>query len=48
VIRERCIKFLNVKIKALGHDVVTKDAEEYLITQCKKVLQVTILYLSRK
>ncbi|KAJ9601059.1 hypothetical protein L9F63_000794 [Diploptera punctata] len=39
VIRERCIKFLTVKIKALGHDVITKDAEEFLITECKKVLQ---------
>ncbi|KDR14692.1 Apoptosis inhibitor 5, partial [Zootermopsis nevadensis] len=39
LIRERCIKFLTVKIKALGHDVITKDAEEHLISECKKVLQ---------
>ncbi|PSN40191.1 Apoptosis inhibitor 5 [Blattella germanica] len=39
LIRERCIKFLTVKIKALGHDVITKDAEELLISECKKVLQ---------
>jgi hypothetical protein len=47
LIRERCIKFLTVKIKALGHDVITKDAEELLISECKKVLQVmTILILN--
>lgn len=40
LIRERCIKFLTVKIKALGHDIITKDAEEHLISECKKVLQV--------
>jgi hypothetical protein len=40
LIRERCIKFLTVKIKSLGHDVITKDAEDVLISECKKVLQV--------
>jgi hypothetical protein len=40
LIRERCIKFLTVKIIALGHDIITKDAEEHLISECKKVLQV--------
>lgn len=39
LIRERCIKFLTVKIKSLGHDVITKDAEDVLISECKKVLQ---------
>jgi hypothetical protein len=45
LIRERCIKFLTVKIKTLGHDVITKDAEEVLISECKKVLQVMICFL---
>jgi len=40
LVRERCIKFLTVKIKSLGHDIITKDAEELLISECKKVLQV--------
>lgn len=38
--RERCIKFLGTKLKALGHSVITKDAEDLLIAECKKVLQV--------
>lgn len=37
--RERCIKFLGSKLKALGHSVITKDAEDLLIVECKKVLQ---------
>lgn len=40
LVRERCIKFLTVKIKSIGHDIITKDAEELLISECKKVLQV--------
>lgn len=39
-IRERCMKFLSTKIKSLGHDVINKDAEDFLIAECKKVLQV--------
>lgn len=37
--RERCIKFLATKLKAVGHDVITKEPEDLLITECKKVLQ---------
>lgn len=37
--RERCLKFLATKVKSLGHDVINKDSEEYLIAECKKVLQ---------
>nr|CAD7577920.1 unnamed protein product [Timema californicum] len=39
LIRERCIKFVTSKIKSLGHEVITKEVEDYLITECKKVLQ---------
>lgn len=39
-IREKCIKFLSTKLKIVGKDVVTKEAEDTLITECKKVLQV--------
>ncbi|XP_075235301.1 apoptosis inhibitor cassowary [Lycorma delicatula] len=38
-VRERCLKFLSVKLKALGHDVINKGAEDYLISESKKVLQ---------
>lgn len=38
--RERCIKFLATKLKAIGHDVITKEPEDLLISECKKVLQV--------
>ncbi|XP_011064219.1 PREDICTED: LOW QUALITY PROTEIN: apoptosis inhibitor 5 [Acromyrmex echinatior] len=38
--RERCIKFLAIKLKAIGHDIITKEPEDLLIVECKKVLQV--------
>ncbi|XP_033216197.1 apoptosis inhibitor 5 [Belonocnema kinseyi] len=37
--RERCIKFLATKLKAIGHSVIAKDSEDLLIAECKKVLQ---------
>lgn len=40
IVRERCLKFLTVKLKALGHDVINKEAEDFMIAECKKVLQV--------
>ncbi|XP_034937056.1 apoptosis inhibitor 5 [Chelonus insularis] len=36
--RDCCIKFLATKLKALGHDVITKEPEDLLIVECKKVL----------
>ncbi|XP_026466555.1 apoptosis inhibitor 5 homolog [Ctenocephalides felis] len=39
IVRERCIKFLSTKIKQLGSDILTKDIEDQLIENCKKVLQ---------
>ncbi|KAG5332206.1 API5A inhibitor, partial [Acromyrmex heyeri] len=40
--RERCIKFLAIKLKAIGHDIITKEPEDLLIVECKKVLQSQI------
>ncbi|KAI4489840.1 hypothetical protein M0804_004022 [Polistes exclamans] len=37
--RERCIKFLATKLRAIGHDIITKEPEDLLISECKKVLQ---------
>jgi len=44
--RERCIKFLATKLKAIGHDVITKEPEDLLIAECKKVLQVSFCQFS--
>ncbi|XP_039294659.1 apoptosis inhibitor 5 [Nilaparvata lugens] len=38
-VRDRCMKFLGGKLKALGHEVVNREAEDYLIAEAKKVLQ---------
>lgn len=45
-IRERCIKFLGSKLKSLGRDIMTKDTEDALISECKKVLQVNLVLFS--
>ncbi|XP_074108268.1 apoptosis inhibitor cassowary [Cotesia typhae] len=37
--RESCIKFLATKLKSLGHDIINKESEDLLITECKKVLR---------
>lgn len=39
VVRERAIKFLGTKVKVLDEETIDKDAEEYLVSQCKQVLQ---------
>ncbi|XP_063989229.1 apoptosis inhibitor 5 [Diachasmimorpha longicaudata] len=36
--RESCIKFLASKLKSIGHDVITKESEDLLIAECKKIL----------
>lgn len=41
-IRENCIKFLATKLKTLGRDIITKDVEDLLINECKKVLLVRL------
>lgn len=39
-VRERCIKFLATKVKQLGREVINKEAEDLIITECKKILEV--------
>ncbi|XP_076328745.1 apoptosis inhibitor 5-like isoform X2 [Tachypleus tridentatus] len=39
IVRERAIRFLNNKIKALPSDVMTKELEEYIFQESKKVMQ---------
>lgn len=39
-VRERCLKFLSISLNKLGPEVFNKEAEEILIAECKKVLQV--------
>jgi len=47
-IRERAIAFLSTKIRVLlVEDMLPKDAEEELITLCKKVNQIVPLFCSR-
>ncbi|KAL0272798.1 UNVERIFIED_CONTAM: hypothetical protein PYX00_005636 [Menopon gallinae] len=38
-VREKCMKFLTVKVKNLGKDIITQDVEDYMIMEIKKVLQ---------
>lgn len=42
-VRERCIKFLATKVKQLGREVINKEAEDLIITECKKILEVNTL-----
>lgn len=35
--RERAIKFLSAKLKTLPEDVMTKEVEEYVFGETKKV-----------
>lgn len=44
-VRERCIKFLATKVKPLGREVINKEAEELIITECKKILEVCKLFV---
>lgn len=41
VVRERCIKFLASKVKQLGREVITKEAEDLIVAECKKLLEVS-------
>ncbi|KAH9632757.1 hypothetical protein HF086_012092 [Spodoptera exigua] len=40
VVRERCIKFLASKVKQLGREVITKEAEDLIVAECKKLLEL--------
>ncbi|XP_070828957.1 apoptosis inhibitor 5 [Chaetodon trifascialis] len=39
IVRERAIKFLSAKLKTLPEDVMTKDVEDYVFAETKKVLE---------
>ncbi|XP_008309710.1 apoptosis inhibitor 5 [Cynoglossus semilaevis] len=39
IVRERAIKFLSAKLKTLPEDVMTKEVEEYVFGETKKVLE---------
>lgn len=39
VIRERAITFLSLKLKVLSPEVLTKDIEDYIVQESKKILQ---------
>lgn len=41
IVRERCIKFLATKVKQLGREVINKEAEDLIIAECKKILEVS-------
>lgn len=38
--RDRCFKFLTLKLKQLGRDVITDDVETFITTELKKISQV--------
>lgn len=38
--RDRCFKFLGIKLKQLGREVITDEIEAYIIEELKKILQV--------
>nr|XP_032805172.1 apoptosis inhibitor 5 isoform X1 [Petromyzon marinus] len=39
VVRERAIKFLSTRLKTQPEEVLTKEVEEYIMVECKKVLE---------
>ncbi|XP_021421816.1 apoptosis inhibitor 5 isoform X1 [Oncorhynchus mykiss] len=39
IVRERAIKFLSIKLKTLPEDTMTKEVEDYVFTETKKVLE---------
>ncbi|XP_013778518.1 apoptosis inhibitor 5-like [Limulus polyphemus] len=39
VVRERAIRFLNSKTKALPSDIMTKELEDYILQECQKIMQ---------
>lgn len=45
VTRDRCFKFLGVKLKQLEKEVLTDDVETFIIEELKKVLQVSKRFL---
>lgn len=45
--RERCFKFIASKLFTMGPTVITKEIEEFLIEEIKKVLVVSFICLLR-
>ncbi|XP_009997882.1 PREDICTED: apoptosis inhibitor 5 [Chaetura pelagica] len=39
IVRERAIKFLSTKLKTLPEEVMTKEVEDFILTESKKVLE---------
>lgn len=37
VVRERAIKFLSAKLRAMPEESLTKEVEDYILTETKKV-----------
>lgn len=37
IVRERAIKFLSTKLKTLAEEILTKEIEEFIFTESKKV-----------
>lgn len=43
-VREKCIKFIVTKVKSLDKTVITNEIEDLIVSECKKILQVNILF----
>lgn len=41
IIREKCIKFIVTKVKSLDKSAMTTEMEDLIITECKKIVQVS-------
>ena len=42
LVRGRCIEFLNLKLPTLGSDIITMEVENLILTEAKKILQVSV------
>lgn len=40
IVRERCIKFLATKVKQLGREIINKEAEDLIVAECKKLIEI--------
>ena len=45
--RERCFKFIATKLFTMGPTIVTKEIEEFIIDEIKKILQVSKMLYER-
>lgn len=44
IVRERAIKFLSTKLKMMPDDTMTKEVEDYIFIETKKVSTLHIFY----